>query len=652
MRKVYLNILTVFIIIAYLIIGPQTLGSESKQKQAAQETTVTQGPADPAELEAFIDGIMTAHMRSNHIAGITFSLVKDGEIFFAKGYGYADIKKKKPVSSYETLFRPGSVSKLLTWTAVMQLVEQGKLDLNTDINNYITKFKIPDTYPEPITLAHLMTHAPGFEEMVNEFAARKAEDLAPLGDFLAAKLPARVFPPGELIAYSNYGTALAGYIVEVASGMPFADYIEENIYIPLDMDHSTFHQPLPSHLADKMSVGYSFKNGVFKAEEFELLKGLTPAGAMSTTAIDMAKFMIAHLQYGKYGENRILKEETAKQMQTLLFTHDKRVNGNAHGFWELRLNNLRAIGHSGDSSWFHTLLILVPEKNLGLFVSYNSAGGGGLIRDQLLQAFLDRYYPMPEMPELKPPPDFKERAKRFQGSYKLSNVVFTTYEKLMALMMKVDVKVTDEGTLLTPFPAGSGLGDKQWVEAEALVFRELGGQDTLVFKEDSRGHITHAFINSLPYFALIKMAWYETPVFHYSLLVISMILFLSTLIWPMRSLFRIVCRRKREEKKGPRSARWLVGGMSAFYLLFVIGLLMVLSDPMELMFGVPSALKVFLVFPIISAVLTIGVLIYTVLAWKKKYWTGCARLHFTLIVLASLIFIWFLNYWNLFGFRF
>jgi len=652
MSKIQLKILAIFIIITYLIIGAQTLGSESKQKQTAQQTIVTQGPTDAAELEAFIDGIMTTHMRSNHIAGITFSLVKDGEIFFAKGYGYADIKKKKPVSAYETLFRPGSVSKLLTWTAVMQLVEQGKLDLNTDINNYITKFKIPDTYPEPITLANLMTHTPGFEEMVDEYAARKPEDLAPLGDYLASKLPARVFPPGELIAYSNYGTALTGYIVEVASGMPFADYIEENIYKPLDMDHSTFLQPLPSHLAEKMSVGYSFKNGVFKAEEFELLKGLTPAGAMSSTAIDMAKFMIAHLQYGKYGENRILKEKTAKQMQTLLFTHDKRVNGNAHGFWESRLNNLRIIGHAGDSIWFHTLLILVPEKNLGLFVSYNSAGGGGLTRDQLLQAFLDRYYPMPEMPELEPAPDFKERAKRFQGSYKLSRVVFTTYEKLMALMMKVDVKVTDEGTLLTPFPAGSGLEDKQWVEVEPLVFRELGGQDTLVFREDGRGHISHAFISSLPYFALIKMAWYETPMFHYSLLVISMILFLSTLIWPLRSLFRVVCRGKREEKKGPRSARWLVGGMSAFYLLFVIGLLMVLSDPMELMFGVPSALKVFLLFPIISAVLTIGVLIYTVLAWKEKYWTGCARFHFTLIALASLIFIWFLNYWNLFGFRF
>lgn len=647
MRKIFFGILVIFIIVAYLPAGIQTLEGVSKQ---TQEMAITQGPSDPAELEAFIDGIMDAHLRANHIAGATFSLVKDGQIFFAKGYGYADVSKKKSVVADGTLFRPGSVSKLFAWTAVMQLVEQGKLDLHTDINNYLTKFKIPETYPEPITLAHLMTHTPGFEEMLSEMAVRKAEDLAPLGDFLAAKLPARIFPPGELTAYSNYGTALAGYIVEVISGIPFEEYIEKNIYGPLGMHNSTFRQPLPSHLADKMSLGYSFEKGVFKAQEFELINGLAPAGSMSTTAIDMAKFMIAHLQYGKYGENRIFKEETAKQMQSVLFTQDKRVNGNAHGFWELRLNNLRTIGHGGDLIWFHTLLILIPEKNTGLFVSYNSAGGGGPARDQLLQAFLDRYYPGPEMPELKPPPDFKKRAKRFVGSYKLARVVFTTYEKLMALMMKVDVKVTDEGTLHTPFPAG--LGDKQWVEVEPLVFRELGGQDTVVFKEDNKGRITNAFVSSVPYFALIKMAWYETPGFHYSLLVITMILFLSTLIWPGGALFRVVCRRKKEEKKGPRSARWLVGVMSALYLIFVIGLLMVLRDPMELMFGVPSALKVFLVFPIISAVLTIGALIYTVLAWMRKYWSGCARLHFTLIVLASLIFIWFLNYWNLLGFRF
>jgi CubicO group peptidase (beta-lactamase class C family) len=181
MRKVIQSIIVAFVILGFLAVSGQAEKSLSKETQARQTAATNQGPADPAELESFIDGIMTAHMRTHHIAGATFSLVKNGEALFAKGYGYADIKGKRPVIAEETLFRPGSVSKLFTWTAVMQLIEQGKLDLKADINNYLTKFKIPETYPEPITLAHLMTHTPGFEEMVSGMGARSPEDLVPLG---------------------------------------------------------------------------------------------------------------------------------------------------------------------------------------------------------------------------------------------------------------------------------------------------------------------------------------------------------------------------------------------------------------------------------------------------------------------------------------
>jgi len=650
MKKIIKSIPVLFIIIGLLSNAVQAVEKVPQSEQITQLSSSRQSPIDPTELEAFIDGIMAAHTASRHIAGATFVLVKDGKIFFAKGYGYADVEKRKPVVADKTLFRPGSVSKLFTWTAVMQLVEQGKIDLNADVNIYLKDFKIPDTYPEPITMKHLLTHTPGFEDVWSGMMARSAEDLVPMAEFLADKIPARVFPPGQLTAYSNYGTALAGYIVEKVSGMTFEDYIEEKIYKPLDMQQSTFRQPLPSQLEDDMSVGYTYKSGLYKAEDFELINGLAPAGSMSTTATDMAKFMIAHLQYGKYGEKRILKEETAKLMHTQLFTHDPRVDGNAYGFWERTLNNLRMIEHGGDTKLFHTFLVLLPEENLGFFISYNSVGGGGPPREELLQAFLDRYYPIPYASEPKPPPDFKERANRFTGSYGIARGVFTTYEKIAALLSTVKVKATDEGTLLTSLPAG--LGAKQWVEVEPLVFRELGGQDTLVFREDSKGRITHAFLSSLPYFAIVKLAWYQTSIFHYSLLAISMILFLSTLGWPTGALFRVLCKRKKKEKSAPWLARWLAGGMSFLYLLFLIGMVMILSNPTELGYGVPPLLKVALVFPIIATLLAIGTLVFTYLAWKNKYWSGCVRLHYTLVVLAALVFLWFLNYWNLLGFRF
>ncbi len=650
MKKI-IHFFLIMIIIAWVLQGaPQAQESLPQPEQVEQIIPSRQGPTDRAELEAFLEGIMTAYMESNYIAGATLAVVKDGEIFFAKGYGYADVKEKKPVIADKTLFRPGSVSKLFTWTAVMQLFEQGKIDLNVDINIYLKDFKIPDTYPEPVTMTHLLTHTPGFEDFMNEIAARRAEDLAPLAEFMERKMPARVLPPGKLTSYSNYGTALAGYIVEKISGMPFEDYVEENIFKILDMQHSTFRQPLPSHLAGDMSMGYTYEKGIYMPQGFEYINGLAPAGSMSTTATDMAKFMITHLQNGKYGENRILEEETAKLMHTRLFSHDPRLDGNAHGFWEMTYNNLRMLVHPGDTILFHSLLSIVPEKNLGLFVSFNSTGGSWPVYYNFIKAFLNHYYPAPGLADIKPPRDFERRASRFTGSYGVTRAAETTYEKLMGLMMVTKVEATEDSTLLIAMPMG--LGSKQWVEVEPLVFREAGGQDTVIFLENSKGRITHAFFNQMPILACVKLGWYQTPGFHYSLLAICVILFLSTLGWPASALSKLLCRSKKEIPGAPWLVRLIAGGMSAGYIIFLIGMFSAASDPMEFMFGVPSALKFLLILPILSAILTIGAIFFAYVGWKNKYWTVCGRVHYTLVVLASLFFLWFLAYWNLLGFHF
>ena len=200
------------------------------------EATPSVGLTDAGDLETFLDGIMRIHMESRHIAGAVFVAVKDGEIFLSKGYGYADVDGRKPALPDKTLFRPGSVSKLFVWTAVMQLWEQGRIDLDADINTYLRTFQIPDTFPQPITMKDLMRHTPGFEETVLGMAARMPADLVPLGEYLQKNLPERVFPPGEITAYSNYGSALAAYIVEVVSGIPFEEYLERSIFVPLGME--------------------------------------------------------------------------------------------------------------------------------------------------------------------------------------------------------------------------------------------------------------------------------------------------------------------------------------------------------------------------------------------------------------------------------
>src|SRR5918997_375789 len=222
-----------------------------------------QGPTDPAEMEAFLNEELSREMEKHHIAGAAVSVVKDGELFFAKGYGSADLENNIPVDPEQTIFPIGSVTKLFTWTAVMQLAEQGKLDLDADIDKYLD-FRIPDTYPQPITLENLMTHTAGFEDRRFEQLALDADDQVPTREWLISHMPARIRPPGDVAAYSNYGTALAGDIVARVSGEPYEQYIQEHILNPLDMVHTTARSPMPAELREDASVGYTYEDGAFK----------------------------------------------------------------------------------------------------------------------------------------------------------------------------------------------------------------------------------------------------------------------------------------------------------------------------------------------------------------------------------------------------
>ncbi len=280
-------------------------------------------------------------------------------MFLTKGYGYADLARSIPVRPDATLFRVGSITKLFTWTAVMQLAEEGKLDLDADVNTYLD-FEIPDTYPQPITLKHMMSHTTGFEEIGFGLFPSRLDLIQPLGKRLIGRMPARVRPPGQVSAYSNYAVELAGYIVERVSGLPYQEYVEKNLFPPLNMAHSTARQPLPAALASDMSVGYNYGRGAFHPNDFQLLP--QSEGAISSTASDLARFMIAHLQNGEYLGARILRPETAQQMHSTLFRMDERVNGLAYGFMERIVNGQRVIGHSGDTLIFVSDLWLLPTS--------------------------------------------------------------------------------------------------------------------------------------------------------------------------------------------------------------------------------------------------------------------------------------------------
>jgi CubicO group peptidase (beta-lactamase class C family) len=508
---------------------PEKISAVAPQPSPAAELT-------KADFEAFLDGLIPSQLRNRNIAGAVISVVKDGQVLFQKGYGYADFEAKKPVLADQTLFRPGSISKLFTATAVMQLVEQGKLDLDRDINAYLD-FAIPKTYPEPVTLRQLLTHTAGFEETLKNLFVANQTDMKPLRTYLVDQMPARIFPPGKVPSYSNYGFALAGYIVERVSGEKFERYIDNHILKPLRMTSSTFDQPLPPQLAPKMSKGYL--NASKKPRDFEFVQA-APAGALSTTAADMTRFILAFLQDGSVDGVAILKPETARQMERRQFELNPMICGLGVTFMEYWMNPVRAVGHGGDTVYFHSDMVLVPDAHVGYFISYNSLGkkiGGS--RGEILRAFMNRYFANPGEPKINVDADTqKSDGRQVSGVYVGTRRAETTFLKLTALLDEFRVSSDKEGILTVEGNKNQSGELKKWKELTPLVYSEVDGPERIAFRRDASGTVREM----LPFPAIYegqRVPWYASKTFVGLVIGGNLLLALLTvLLWPVAVVIR------------------------------------------------------------------------------------------------------------------
>ena len=440
-----------------------------------------------ADFETFLDALIPSQLRNRNIAGAVVSVVKDGQVLFQKGYGYADFEAKKPVLPDQTLFRPGSISKLFTATAVMQLVEQGKLDLDRDVNDYLD-FAIPKTYPEPVTLRQLLTHTAGFEETLKNLFVAHESDIKPLRTYLVNQMPTRIFPPGKIPSYSNYGFTLAGYIVERVSGERFEDYIDNHILKPLRMTNSTFDQPLPPQLATQMSKAYI--NASKKPRDFEWVQA-APAGALSTTAADMTRFMLAFLQGGSVDGVAILKPETVRQMETRQLELDPMICGLGITFMEYWMKPVRAIGHGGDTVYFHSDVVLVPDARVGYFISYNSLGKNvGGSRGEIVHTFMNGTFRIRANPTSSVDANTqKSDGRKVSGVYEGTRRGETTFLKLIALLDQFRVSSDKDGILTVEGNKNQSGELKKWKEIAPLVYNEVDGPERIAFRRDSSGRV-------------------------------------------------------------------------------------------------------------------------------------------------------------------
>ena len=638
--------------------APKASSLAKKGASAASAAAGTNAPAaaprgeelTEADLSVFLDGFMPQQIEKADIAGAVVSVVKDGKVLFEKGYGYSDVEKNTPVSPQDTLFRPGSISKTFTWTAVMQQVEQGKLNLDADVNQYLD-FRIPETFGKPTTLRDIMTHRSGLEETIKDLFVGEEKDLTPIAKYLPSHLPAQIFAPGTVPAYSNYATTVAAYMVQRVSGQDFYDYVDEHFFKPLNMTRATFRQPLPKSLEPFMSKGYDLGSG--KPKHFEWVE-VAPAGSLSASAESMAHWMIMHLQNGRYGDAQILKPETAMEMHARQEGWPAGMNAMCLGFYEQNMNGHRVISHGGDTELFHSDLFLVLDANVGLFVAYNSAGRPehGDARGDLYIKFMDRYFPSAPANEATLA-TAKQDAQSVVGSYKSSRRFETNILSLTTMLgeAKVLADPKDNTIYVEAFKKENGQ-PRHFREIAPMLFQSVDGPEKVAFVRDSRGHRT-VYLD-FPFIVLQEVGGtLDKQAFNYLVIGLGIgVVALTVLCWPVSAILRKHYRQSL--MLDPTARKWRRWAKIACIvdIIYLIGFAWIFSLLEKLELGSNGGWKIHLLQVIgvlggIGALLTI---IAAVKSWADPLQWVWYKIWNALLAIGCVGFFWFLVHWHLLNF--
>ncbi len=428
---------------------------------------------DATQLESVVDDILTPRI-NNRIPGAAVAIVENDETVLTKGYGDANIDTGQPVTADNTRFLIGSIAKPITFTAVMQGVEQGVLDLDADVNAYLTdsRVQVPATFETPVTLRHLGTHTAGFEWIPNPGMVTDPSRRTPLETALVDAAPDRVRPPGEVVAYSNYGATLAGHIVEEAFEVPFERYVREQIFEPLGMTHSTFQDPAPDTRPGTVASPHRLVGDQPQVAD-PVYVNWRPAGSMGATATDMALFMRAHLNSGTVGNSRILAADTMQQMHRQQFDRHPAVNGWRFGFYETGHPWDPGIGHSGGRLSYVAYMVLIPTASVGVFIGYNTSGVSPVtpVAELLTEYDLYTTASQPATSEYSPSPT---HARQIAGEYR-STMQGAGIGEVIQRLGNVQITPDEPGGITAQTQSGT----RRFVETAPYVYHERDGDGVL-----------------------------------------------------------------------------------------------------------------------------------------------------------------------------
>lgn len=603
-------------------------------------------------VQTFADSVIPAEMSSRHVPGAVFVFVRDGEVAVTRGYGRADLEAGTPMDPDSTVLRFGSLSKLVTATAAMRLVQEGRLSLTADVNRYLDRFRVPDTYPEPVTLFGLLTHTSGLDDHLFGQYARGESGFEPLGEYLAERGWHRWQPPGRAIIYSDHGMSLAGYLVEKVSGRPFADYADQAVFEPLGMTGSTFRQPPPPGVRRRLATGYAWEGDGYRTYPYALIQ-TSPSVALQGTAADMGRFMVAHLGGAASGEESVLTDESRRRMHRTRFRHHPGLEGRALGFSTIRVAGHRGIYHDGSTSGFTSRLVLVPQLDFGFLVAYNhefyGPGGearpGGRLKSAVTRAFEERFFPGYEMAH-----EPLDRGRcgpgeepRPEGAFRELTLSPYTLEKVALLTRQTRVRPV-EGCRIE-------VGDIAYARLDSLLYGwSEEWRPRVAFGRGSGGDLDYLFVGNS---AHERLPWHQTVAVQGGIAGLFVLVFLGLAATPPISYLG---RRRADAPTADllRPFRWTGAATGVLNIAFLAGVASVLftAELNRLFYGPPPMLEALLWIPFLTGSLSVATLAGTLRLARKPGRTSAETLWLIAGGSAGLLFLLFLHQWQLLGFQY
>ncbi|WP_105615302.1 serine hydrolase domain-containing protein [Vallitalea okinawensis] len=607
---------------------------------------------DQKELEEYVTQLFEEEMDSQHIPGAAIIITQGKEVLLSKGFGYSDVATKEKVSPESTVFRIGSVSKVFVADSVMQLTEKNKIDFDEDISSYLKTIEISNPFNNPITMHQLLTHTSGLDDQRIGDLSIDRKEIEPLSEFLESNLLPVVRQPGEVIQYNSYGIALAAAVIEDVTNQKYSMYVEENIFQPLGMMNTSM---LPE--VESLSRSYQYSDGQYKLYPSFGYFNIYPAGGVLSTASDMGKYMIAHLNDGEYNNVQILSKQSIKKIHNQQETFDPVLTGMGYTYWIREYNNYKLLEHGGYGLGYLTDLCLIPEYNLGIFVTINQ--GDNNFPEEAVRAIIDEF--LPKKKSLINDKNIETETwldiEDFIGYYRFLEMTQTTFDKCSVFPYGQDyrVKINQNGQMILEEKGYYFPDQKTYTleRIENMVFKNLEDNQTIVFrKSEDSPTIFMAESNTSHHGTYVQLKWYETPLFQLSLFIVCMTFFIIVMItFLIMKLYSIIRSKYKKISIKPYNKLIYISVLtSALNAGFIITSLYTFNG--RLQYGVPIDVKALLMVPFISLSLIIVMLI----TWIKDIRTGMKygirNAYYLVSILISLAYIWFLNYWNLLGFRY